>query len=409
MNKHNLAFYGGEVSMETLKYQWPIIDDEIEKAVVEQLYESISIYNKSGIIERLENYICQVYGCKHALLTSSGTAALHSAYYAIGLNSKDEIICPNYTFFATCTPAFQLGGKIKLVDCMNNGSISFDEIKKAYTLQTKAIVITHMWGRPVDDYEQISQFCKERKLYLIEDCSHAHGAMINGKRVGTLGDISVFSLQGNKIITGGEGGVLITNNDDLYYRAIFFGHYNKRCRQEIPSYNGLSEFSVTGGGLKLRIHPIAARIAYEMYQRLDLIVDQRVMFWDILEKALENSRLVKVISNKNNMKHSGYAFTMIYTGDQNYGVDIDTFMKIMKAEGIKDIDLPGSTVSLSKFPLFYKSNMIYDKDFVTVEIISKTVSDFLSEKLLKLPCWQDYNIAYKYATVFDKIEDCLRS
>lgn len=408
MNKSSLAYYGGIPEMDMVQYHWPFITEKIKQAVIEQLYENISIYNKSGIIDKLEKLVCRIYNSQYALLVSSGTAALHTAYYAINMTKEDEIICPNYTFFATCSPIFQLGGKIKLVDCLDNGSISLNEIMKAYSSKTKAVVITHMWGRPVDEYEEIARFCEEKNIYLIEDCSHAHGAWINGKRIGTLGDISIFSLQGNKIITGGEGGILITNNTELYYRSIFFGHYNKRCRQEIPKDNYLSDFATTGGGLKLRIHPIAARIAYEMFQDLDMIVEQRQCFWDALESELINNELVKVISNDKNMKHSGYAFTMIYTGDTTLGVDKKTFIDIVKAEGILDIDSPGSTRSLSQIPLFSKTGIIYDENCVSVECISDNVSNWLSEKLLKLPCWQEEEMAYKYAKVFCKIQRCLK-
>ena len=104
-----LAFYGGVPVIKDLKYTWPIISDDIKDAVIEQLYDNVSIYDRSGIIEKLEDLVCDIYGKEYALLTCSGTLALYSAFYALDLDCEDEIICPVYTFFATCTPLFHMG------------------------------------------------------------------------------------------------------------------------------------------------------------------------------------------------------------------------------------------------------------------------------------------------------------
>ena len=405
-----LAFYGGVPVIKDLKYTWPIISDDIKDAVIEQLYDNVSIYDRSGIIEKLEDLVCDIYGKEYALLTCSGTLALYSAFYALDLDCEDEIICTVYTFFATCTPLFHINGKIKLVDCTKNGSISFEEVKRAYTYKTKAVVITHMWGRPVDEYEEIAGFCKRNGIYLVEDCSHAHGAMINGHRIGTYGDISIFSLQGNKVITGGEGGVLITDNEELYYRSIFLGHYNKRCKQEIPQDHYLYQYATTGAGLKFRIHPIAAQMAYRMFLKLDDIVAERNTFIKRLEAELANSKLLKVIESPSNMRHGAYAFTMLYKGYESLRITKKLFVDIAKAEGVVDIDSPGSTKSLSAFPLFFSKEVKSHLNLkASVEIISNENANYLSDNLLKLPCWQNEEAAVAYAAAFRKIEECLCS
>jgi dTDP-4-amino-4,6-dideoxygalactose transaminase len=100
----------------------------------------------------------------------------------------------------------------------------------------------------------------------MEDGSYAHGATYKNKKVGTFGNSSAFSMQGKKTLTGGEGGFLLTNDENVFYRALLLGHYNKRCKQEIPNEHELYSLAVTGMGLKFRIHPVAAAIAEEQFQ-----------------------------------------------------------------------------------------------------------------------------------------------
>jgi len=193
------------------RFVWPRIDSNIRQAVLSQLDQSISIYDRSGIIKSFEDEFALYHSLTHALLCNSGTNALHSAYVAMNLHKGDEVLVPSYTFFATVTPLLWTGATPVLCDCDDYGNISIEEIKRKTNKKTRAVVVTHMWGIPCD-MENIQAHCKLKKLLLLEDCSHAHGATINGKRVGAFGDLAVWSLQGQKTVTGGEGGILCTNN-----------------------------------------------------------------------------------------------------------------------------------------------------------------------------------------------------
>ena len=221
--EHKLAINGGSSIFENKengRYVHPKITKEIEEAVIDQLHDTISIYDRSNIFEKFEDDFKKYHNRKYALLTSSGTAALWSMYDAIGLKSGDEIICPAYTFFATNTPIFLTGAIPVLVDCDFYGNINPDKIEEKITPRTKAIVVTHMWGYPCE-MEKIKKIADKYHLYLLEDCSHSHGGSYKGKKLGEWGDVAIFSLQGNKIVTGGEGGILITDNKQIYDRAIF--------------------------------------------------------------------------------------------------------------------------------------------------------------------------------------------
>ena len=257
-----LAINGGlkTVPTEQQHYVWPPITERTRDAVLGQLEDQISLYNRSNIVARLEDKFMAYHGKRHALLTNSGTIALYSMYVGAGFKEGDEVICPAYTFFATATPLFHMGVVPVLADSDATGNISARAIEEKITDRTKGIVVTHMWGLPCD-MDAIMDVANKYGIPVFEDGSHAHGAVYRGRKVGTFGEAAAFSLQGKKTVTAGEGGIIVTDNDDIYYRAVLFGHFNKRCLQEIPEGHELSRFSITGMGLNLRIHPIAAAIA----------------------------------------------------------------------------------------------------------------------------------------------------
>ena len=108
-------------------------------------------------------------------------------------------------------------------------------------------MVTHMWGYPCK-MDKLREIANKYGIYLLEDCSHAHGGEYKGKKLGEYSDAAAFSLQGAKIITGGEGGIIITNNKYIYKNAILLGHYNKRCKQEINKNSIDYKYAVTGKG-----------------------------------------------------------------------------------------------------------------------------------------------------------------
>ena len=192
---------------EEAKFDWPKITHEAESAIFRQLHESVSIYNRSGIFEEFENSFSNYHGRKRGLLFNSGTSAIYAMYEGLGLEPGDEVICPTYTFFATISPLMSTGARPVFCDCREDGNINPDEIIRKITQKTRAVVVTHMWGIPCE-MDTIHNICSRYGLALLEDCSHAHGASFGGQKVGTFGTAAAWSLQGQKIISGGEGGIL---------------------------------------------------------------------------------------------------------------------------------------------------------------------------------------------------------
>ena len=182
-----------------------------------------------------------------------------------------QVIFPVYTFHATSSPAMQFGVVPIFCEALPDGNISPKAILSALTPRTKAVVVTHMWGMPCNMRAICKILADHLGVLLLEDCSHAHGARIAGQVVGTFGDAAAWSLQGQKIISGGEGGITLTKHSEFFHRQLLWGHYNKRCKTTIPKDHELHKFSLTGAGNKNRAHPLAIAIAYTQLQRLDEI------------------------------------------------------------------------------------------------------------------------------------------
>lgn len=392
--KEKLAILGGPktIKIKSPHFLWPPIDKKIEKAVISQLHKSISIYDKSGIFKEFEDEFAKYHKRKYALLCNSGTTAIHSMFVAAGLKEGDEVICPAYTFFATVTPLLFTGAKPILCDIDENGNIDPQEIKKKITKKTKAVIVTHMWGIPCQ-MDEIVKICKKNNLILLEDCSHAHGARYKGKLVGTFGDIAAWSLQGPKNVSGGEGGILLTDNEEFYYRALLLGHYNKRCKQEIPKNHPFYRYATTGMGLKYRAHPLAVAIAYHVFKNLEKYLKVKRSFAKKMIEKLKNEKgiLLPPAFFDPKLKPSWYAFVFQYNSKNLGNLSIEKFFQALQAEGLNEIDRPGSTCPLNLLPLFQNPEElfpVYKKKYH----FSYKPGDFpkaekFYQNAIKLPVW----------------------
>lgn len=166
-------------------------------------------------IQRFEESFSDYCGVKYGVATSNGTTALHLALTALGIGQGDEVIVPDITFAATINAVLYTGATPVIVDIEEDSwCIDPDEIEKAVTPKTKAIIPVHIYGQPCD-MGRICDIAKENNLYIVEDCAEAHGAEWRNRKVGSFGIISCFSFFGNKVITTGEGGMCITDSEEL--------------------------------------------------------------------------------------------------------------------------------------------------------------------------------------------------
>jgi len=178
----------------------------------------ISAYGKyvSEFEERFSDYI----GVKYGVTTCNGTIALHLAVESLEIGKGDEVIIPTFTIISTALSLLYSGAKPVLVDSEpETWNMDVDQISEKITKKTKAIMPVHIYGHPVD-MGPLMEIAEDHNLYIIEDAAEVHGALYKGKKVGGLGDVGCFSFFANKIITTGEGGMIVTDDKKIYERAI---------------------------------------------------------------------------------------------------------------------------------------------------------------------------------------------
>lgn len=332
-----LAILGGKkaVTIPFPHWKWPpLFEGEID-AVVKQMKEGKGTSKGiPEIVDKLETEFAKFHNVKYALALSSATGCLHTAFFAAGIGPGDEVIAPTYTFPATITPVFQLGGIPVLCDCEKYiPNISPAEIEKKITKKTKAVVITHLWGHPCE-MEAIMKIVKKNKLYLIEDCSHSHGSTYKGKLVGTFGDIAVFSFDNNKMLAAGETGLMITNNKELFERAVLFSDFCGRNTTQITKKKYLN-FKDTGLGLKYRIHPLGAVLALEKFKRLNELNGLRnKMLRYFSEKLKETKSIIPPVIKDYVYMGAYYGYKPFYNRDWNKNLNIKKYISILNAEGV---------------------------------------------------------------------------
>lgn len=186
-----------------------------EKAYVLDCMESSWISSAGQYVDRFESAFAEFCGVRHAVSCCNGTAALHVALAALGVGPGDEVIVPTLTFVATANAVTYCGGRPVFVDSDGDTwNLDPSLLDDLITPRTKGIITVHLYGHPVD-MDAVLAVAERHNLFVIEDAAEAHGAEYKGRRVGSLGDIATFSFYGNKIVTTGEGGMVVTNDAAL--------------------------------------------------------------------------------------------------------------------------------------------------------------------------------------------------
>ncbi|WP_124065169.1 DegT/DnrJ/EryC1/StrS family aminotransferase [Clostridium sp. E02] len=186
-----------------------------EKKYVDDCMDTAWISSAGKYVSQFEEKYAEYMGMKEAISCCNGTVALHIPLIALGLQPGDEVIIPSFTYIATANAVKYCGATPVFADCLQDTwNIDPEDIKRKITSKTKGIMPVHLYGNPCD-MDAIMKIAKDHDLFVIEDAAECHGATYKGRKVGTFGDVSTFSFFGNKIITTGEGGMVVTNNEEL--------------------------------------------------------------------------------------------------------------------------------------------------------------------------------------------------
>ncbi len=330
-------------------FRWPIVTPEIEEAVLAVL--RAGAMSGIDVTMRFEEEYAAWHGMTFALAHNTGTAALHAAMFGLGIGHGDEIICPSITYWASCAPVYSLGGTVVFADIdPQTLCIDPDDIEHRISPRTKALLVVHYTGYPAD-MDRIMEIARRRKIAVIEDVSHAHGARIKGRLVGTIGDVSAASIMSGKSLAAGEGGVLLTNDRRIYERAMVFGHYeraNKLTLEELTGGAGLP-----WGGVKYRMHQLTsamARVQLRNYAAQMEEIDQAMnCFWDMLV-GMPGVQPHRPPRDSGLTMGGWYAATGLYRPEELGGLSVRRFCQALAAEGVPCG--PGCNKALHLHPLF---------------------------------------------------------
>jgi dTDP-4-amino-4,6-dideoxygalactose transaminase len=285
-----------------------------------------------GAIAEFEKKFAQLVDTKYALAMNSGTASLHSAYFAAGVKPGTEVIVPGYTFFATAAPILQCGGRPVFCDVNPETLLADpDDVERHITPRTRAICVVHLWGNPAP-MDRFADIARRHNLALIEDCSHAHGALFQGRPVGSWGDIGCFSLQGPKAVSAGEGGIAVTNDPVLFDRMLALGHYGRmKDGQAKKTFD--TDFLTLG--VKYRPHLYGIYLALGSLSRLKELNRRRQRNYDILCSELADCEAIHPVKTTPEATRGGFLeFIVRYTPEKAGNWSVSQFIEAAKAEGV---------------------------------------------------------------------------
>ena len=334
MNPNKLAIYGGTRAVRTrYSESWRQVRLRDLIPILGLARRDISTLAKGdGAIADFERRFARLTGSKYALAMNSGTAALHSAYFAAGVTSGTEVIVPGYTFFATAAPILQCGGRPVFCDIDPETLLADpDAAERCITTRTRAICVVHLWGNPAP-MDRFVEVARRHKLALIEDCSHAHGALYRGRPVGSWGDIGCFSLQGPKAVSAGEGGVAVTDDARLFDRMLVLGHYGRLKKGQAANTFDTDYLSL---GVKYRPHLYAIQLALGSLSRLSELNRRRQRNYEILCSHLKVCPAVEPIRTTPESVRGGFLeFILRYRPEHAGNWKRAAFVQALEAEGV---------------------------------------------------------------------------
>ena len=276
--------------MVKIKVCEPFIGD-LEKQYVNECIDKNWLSSTAPPVKMFEDEFAQKFGAKHAIAVNSGGSALFLTLWTLGIRLGDEVIIPTFTMVATAGAVVQCGAKPVFVDCgPDDVNFNVDFIKDKITTKTKAIIPVHIYGHACE-MDRIMELAKDYGLYVIEDAAEAHGAKYKDKLVGTFGIAGCFSFYANKLMTTGEGGMIITDNDELADRLRHLRAYD---------FDDTKHFWHKQIAWNLRMSSLEAAVGRAQLQRLDELIAARILNAKLYDEKLKDIKQIKNFPQRNN-------------------------------------------------------------------------------------------------------------
>lgn len=280
------------------------------------------ISSKGKYIEKFESEFSKFCGVKFGITCSSGTAALHLALSALGIGKGDEVIVPTFTMIATCNSVIYCGAKPVLVDVNKKyWCIDVTKIGEKITKRTKAIMPVHIYGHPCD-MDTINEMAKEHNLFVIEDAAEAIGAEYKGKKTGSLSHAACFSFYTNKAITTGEGGMVVTSDDQIAEKV-------KSLKDQAYSDPRFLHKEI---GFNYRMTNIQAAVGVAQMENADKLVEARIKNAHLYNKLLLEVKGITLPPKREWAKNSYGMYGILIEND--FGISKEQVMKKLKEMGI---------------------------------------------------------------------------
>ena len=271
--------------------------NEIAKGVNEILESGLITMAEK--VEQFEKLFAEFVGVKYAVAVNSGTSALEIPMRALNVQGK-SIIIPTNTFMATPLAAIHAGAKVTFIDVSPSSlSIEPNEIEKNISDNTIGVIIVHIGGLITPEWEKIKNICKMNGLFILEDAAHAHGASINGKYAGSLGNVGSFSFYPTKIINTAEGGMITTNDYNIYKLCLVLREHGKNN----PKFDIHTEL-----GYNWRFSELHALLGIQQMKKISTILSERRRLASIYDKLIENIEDVESVVIPENVNSSYYKY-----------------------------------------------------------------------------------------------------
>lgn len=382
---------GKNMSKKFLPYGFHWIDDADVKEVTDVLKSDWIVMGPK--VEEFERAICKYVGCRHGVAVNSGTSALDMAVASLGLKKKEVITTP-FTFVATANSILFNDLKPLFADIRKDTyNIDPDEIKKKITKKTKAIIYVDFAGHPCDIAE-ITEIAEEHDLYMIEDAAHSLGAEYKGKKVGTFADVTVFSFHPVKHITTGEGGMCVTDDEELAGRMRIMRNQGADSGARERFGPGVSwAYDIKLLGRNYRMTDFQAALGISQLKKIEMFIKRRQELAGLYNREFKKVPLVTPPSQKSGVRHVWHIYTILL----DKKINRDKFIASMRA---KNVGVNVHYMPIYRFSYYRKNFGFRPKDFpVTEDVSSRIVT------LPLFPKMSDENVKDVVSAVKESIEE----